>query len=163
VRNKKLSKVTLNIESEFALGTTVYADAQGEAYFVYEIKQFAETDTTFATPLKTWVRTITGEGNTYTAPNLNPLTGLDVGYRYTVTELQTMRYNVTATKIKDLGSSDIDGTASSVTIDLTGTPVLATPSGTPLESQITVTFTNTKTKNQYLSDTVLRTNKFTVS
>jgi hypothetical protein len=128
----------------------LYPSAHGDATFLFRIQKFKDDAL-----VSTWVYEVT---NPTSPGTVVEDFALDWGYKYKITELNTARWGVqSVTK----GGDNHDGVI--INDDKT---VTITPSSDDLADgkvSYAVTYTNEKDNQQYLSDTSVVTNRFTLS
>jgi hypothetical protein len=125
---------SITVTKNLADKTENYETAHGKAIFIFEVKQYATTDTDFATPLNTWVQELEFDWED-SDENTVTFTGLPTGYKYRVEEVKSGRYDATSEEPEAI-SIELDG------------------------DERTVAFTNGKTSEAYLTDTAVKTNTF---
>jgi hypothetical protein len=118
---------------------TIYPIAHGEATFLYEIEEY--NGDTF---VRSWVRYITFD---ITVGNKAIVDVPNISHSYKITELKSARYAFASATVSIVGGSEAFSNGGYVE---KANFITQTAPNKPLA---TVTFTNTKTNNQYLSGT----------
>jgi hypothetical protein len=136
---------------------SISANAQGAPTFLFEVEKLDAEGVLVAT----WVDVVTvNESNGAASPETFVAFDLPWGWKYRVTELNSMRYKVA--EESGVTVTGVSGTVSgsTATIDLT------TANGATLTDdgvcKITVAFKNERTSGQYLTSSAYALNKFSV-
>ncbi|MDR2420625.1 MAG: hypothetical protein LBD49_00785 [Oscillospiraceae bacterium] len=135
--------------------TTLYKTAHGDATFIFEVEKLGSGDAVIAT----WADTATAadaEGTiSASSKKFDGEFKLEWGYKYKITELGNMRY-----EIAESGAASGSG---AVIIDLTAAENFPEADAETGAIEYAVNFQNTRTSDGYLSASAVKTNAFTVT